>query len=813
LDLWQSLPCPAFVLSRSGDVQKINVALEQLQTVVPDLKKMHATSTWPDWTNILDGTTRHALKAHLDGQQDFFLTFMLCGNAQSSYTFWFECQGNWNEQQGVFSCVLFEVSGLRRSEMQTRLEAEQFRLLANHVPVMIAYYEATHWRCIFANRLYAMRFGFDQQTIIGMTFDEIVGPETAKNIQPYLDKVISQGIAVTYERDLNVTNSKLHHVEVHLLPHTNENGLPVGSFVLITDVTKYRQAQTLAQDSMSRMVKFMEVADEGILFHQEGLVLDANPLICKLLGCTLEELQGQQILNFVVPAHANEVRRILQAGVETNYESTIVNRAGQQIPVEFIVRNTCNRGQLLHMVLVRDLSDRYAVQARIHRLMHHDPLTGLPNRTAFMEQLGQMISQTKAAEENGQTGSILVLLFIDLDHFKRVNDSLGYAAGDSLLRIFSHRITGCLRSTDVVARFGSDEFMVLLSGVSQKKEIKEIATKVIKAIEEPVVVQGRPLSVVPSVGIATFPEQATSAEELVQRADTAMYLAKARGRANYLFFDPEMTRNAYAALVLESDLSLALEREEFELFFQPQISTLNSSIVGAEALIRWNHPQRGLLMPDEFILVAEKQRLMLPMSQWVLRRAVQCAVRWHRQGLPVGPIAVNLSSIEFETKGFVEDVANLLRKEQALGEWIEFELTERMLMDNLSKAQLILAQLSALGILISVDDFGTGHSSLSHLKELPIDKMKIDRSFIKDLPGDQHAEAIIQAIVQMAHTLNLTVLAEGVETQAQMELLIRQGCHKFQGQWISKPLNVHEFENWVQAYQRSTLLPAFALPT
>jgi EAL domain-containing protein (putative c-di-GMP-specific phosphodiesterase class I) len=276
-----------------------------------------------------------------------------------------------------------------------------------------------------------------------------------------------------------------------------------------------------------------------------------------------------------------------------------------------------------------------------------------------------------------------------------------------------------------------------------------------------------------------------------------MYVAKARGRANVLLFDHAMAASAYADLVMEGQLALALERGEFELYFQPQVRARDDVVVGAESLIRWNHPERGLLVADEFIHLAEQRQLMLPIGQWVLGEAVRCAQRWHAMGLNVGTIAVNLSTVQFQASGFLEAVAQALPPPGAGGGRIELELTERMLMDDLVQVKLRLARLKAMGVQISVDDFGTGYSSLGHLKELPIDKVKIDRSFVHDLPQNTDSGAITRAIIQMGRSLGMLVVAEGVESAAQRQFLADNGCDELQGLWVSAPLSQSEFESWV----------------
>jgi len=491
------------------------------------------------------------------------------------------------------------------------------------------------------------------------------------------------------------------------------------------------------------------------------------------------------------------VASVLATDQETSYESAILHKNGTRIPVEFIGRTLVYGDDRIRMSVVRDLRDRNAAQARIHHLAHHDVLTGLPNRAAFMERLAHQLERARAG------GSAVALLFIDLDHFKRVNDSLGHLVGDTLLQTVAARISACVRAADLVARFGGDEFIVLLADAG-RDDVAQVALKLLSAVEVPVDADGRAISVTPSVGIAMFPSDGDTPTELIKHADTAMYIAKARGRANYQFFDPAVATAAYAALVLESQLAQALERQEFVLHYQPQVRATDGSLAGVEALIRWNHPEQGMLWPDAFIPLAEQRRLMLPIGQWVLRSAARAARRWRAHGLIDVPIAVNLSSMQFHAEGFVEAVAQVLREEKVPGAWLELELTERMLMDDLRQVKHTLEQLKAMGIRISVDDFGTGYSSLAHLKELPIDSMKIDRSFVHDLPRERGSTAIARAVMQMAQGLEITVIAEGVENDEQRRFLMAEGCDVLQGELISRPLNAADLAAWVT--ERARLL-------
>ncbi len=619
-----------------------------------------------------------------------------------------------------------------------------------------------------------------------------------------LDRLRETLRPVVYERRMDGSGDDVRWIEAQLIPHLDgaaEAGL-TGVFVLLSDITRHRLAEKAAQESEERLGKFMQASAEGIVFQEEGRVVDANGPILELTGYSLEELVGRPTFELIAPDEVAHAAAAVASGAETQYESAIIDRHGRRIPVEFIGRTMLRHGVRLRMTIVRDIRDRQAAQARIHHLAHHDALTGLPNRNAMLARLSDSIVGSRL------TDARLALLFIDLDHFKRVNDSLGHLAGDSLLCTVAARITRTLRASDTVARFGGDEFVVLLSERrslhKHEVDVEEVAKKLMAAISEPLDVEGRHISVTPSIGIALFPADGGTPAELVKNADSAMYLAKSRGRANFQFFDVGLAAAALAALVLESQLAGALQHGEFELYFQPQVDARDGRALGAEALIRWNHPERGLLGADAFIPIAEERQLMLPMGQWVLREALACALRWRAMGLALGPIAVNLSNVQFQSIGFVAAVARVLPAPVAGGEppgsepLIELELTERMLMDDLDEVKSRLADLKAMGLQISIDDFGTGYSSLGHLKDLPIDKLKIDRSFVRDLPDDADSAAIIRAIVQMGQSLGMTVVAEGIETTAQQEFLAALGCNQLQGLLMGGPMPREAFEAWVR---------------
>ncbi|WP_416758986.1 putative bifunctional diguanylate cyclase/phosphodiesterase [Roseateles sp. So40a] len=681
-------------------------------------------------------------------------------------------------------------------------QAAQFRLLADNVPVLIAVFDAATRTCRFANRQYARSFGLDEHSVVGRTFAQIIGEDAAQEIEPHVQRVLGERISVNYERRLDRRDGSRRWIEVNLIPYVPPGALEVqSSFVLISDITRFREAEAAVRDSEERLAKFMQASMEGIVFHRDGVMTDVNPPLCELVGYALEELVGRSALSMIAPDQVDTVRAVMAAGHETRYATAILHRSGERIDVEFIVRTLWRNGERLRMTIVRDLRPHLEALARIQHLAQHDPLTGLLNRSTFMERLRERL-----APGNGPGGvRRAALLFIDLDNFKRVNDSLGHLEGDRVLQTVSERLRGGLRGSDLVARFGGDEFVVLLEDVHQRKDVQTVLNALLSVVEVPVQADGRDLSVTPSIGVAMYPEHGDTPEELLQHADTAMYLAKTAGRATYRFFEQAMAENAYADLVLESELAQALTADEFVLFYQPQVDARSGELVGAEALLRWRHPQRGLLTPDAFIVVAERHRLMLPLGEWVMYEAARQARAWHERGIAEVPIAVNLSSMQFRLASFSKSVAHVLRTVGVPGEWLELELTERMLTEEIDRLPELLQTLRSQGLAISIDDFGTGYTALNQLTRLPLDKLKIDQSFVAVLPDDGGAAAITRAMVQMAKGLGLRVGAEGVRNARQWHLLAEWGCDELQGEVIAPAMPAQEFEAWLADRGQSRL--------
>jgi diguanylate cyclase (GGDEF)-like protein len=435
----------------------------------------------------------------------------------------------------------------------------------------------------------------------------------------------------------------------------------------------------------------------------------------------------------------------------------------------------------------RDITDRKTAEARISYLATRDPLTELPNRVLFNDRLEQGIVAAR------RTGQSLALLFVDLDRFKNINDSLGHQVGDLLLKEVASRMQTCIRKGDTLSRLGGDEFVVTLEGLQQAEDAAQVAGKIIKALARPCEVAGHTLNTSCSIGISIFPLDAEDDRALMKNADTAMYHAKEKGRNNYQFFSPEMNVRAVERHTLETALRVALERQEFTLYYQPLVSMRSGRIVGMEALLRWLHPDRGVLSPVTFMAVAEESGLIEPIGQWVLRTACQRAKAWLDNGYPPLKVAVNISARELiHPREFARGVSRVLSSTGLDPRYLELEMTESLLVQNAEENIAVLRKLGQEGVHIAVDDFGTGYSSLAYLRQLPIHSLKIDRSFVRNIEHERSDVAIVQAIVAMAHSLGLQVTAEGVETRAQLDAMARLGCDEYQGYLFSRPLPAAE---------------------
>jgi diguanylate cyclase (GGDEF)-like protein len=434
--------------------------------------------------------------------------------------------------------------------------------------------------------------------------------------------------------------------------------------------------------------------------------------------------------------------------------------------------------------------------AMIQKMATHDTLTSLPNRALFNETLTHAIAQAS------RHGRHLAIFFMDMDRFKNINDTLGHGVGDRVLQETSRRLAGSVRASDLVARLGGDEFVLLVEDFHETSDLSDIATKILEGFGPTFMVDGHELALSASIGVCTYPEDGKDAQTLLSNADIAMYRAKEQGRNRFCFYAAELNHLSEERLALEAALRHALERGEIEVFYQPKIEFANGRVTGVEALIRWRHPKLGLLMPDRFIALAEEIGVIVPIGHWTLRRVCERARRWHEQGMHLS-VAVNLSASQFHEPELLGVLAGILKSTGLAPQTLELEITESMVMKDPERAVKVMEALRAMGVRLSIDDFGTGHSSLGYLKRFPINQLKVDRTFVRDLPHNGDDVAITRAVIAMAHSLKMSVVAEGVEHQHQFDLLRAEGCDEFQGFFCRPPLEEDELMRFL-AEERST---------
>ena len=540
----------------------------------------------------------------------------------------------------------------------------------------------------------------------------------------------------------------------------------------------------LVAEQENHFHRAMEAAQVGIFVLQDGVFRYVNPFLHGLLGYAADELVDQiGPLDLLLPdLHDTFSRQIEQPETRQpgpGHEISVIRKDGLLVPVSVQVLPSVFGGRPATVGTVLDLSSQRLAEEKIRDLADFDALTRLPNRRLLHDRVEQLLATAERDD------SAIALMFLDLDHFKRVNDSLGHRVGDQLLCGVSQRLSTVVRRGDTLARLGGDEFVLVMPGINAAAAA-DIARRLLEECSIPFNMEGHDLIVTPSLGISVFPQDGRDIETLLRNADAAMYRAKELGRNTFQFYAAEMNKATLERLLMESNLRRALRQKEFVLHYQPLISLQSGLIIGVEALIRWQHPDLGLIMPDRFIQIAEDTGLINPMGDWVLHEACRQAQAWIDEGLPPTVVAVNVAPVQFRQSGFVEAVAGALGASGLDASLLELEVTERTVMHD---ADINLGTLSALhrmGVELSLDDFGTGYSSLSYLKRFPVGKLKIDRSFICDLESDADDQAIASTIVSMGRNLRLTVLAEGVETAEQLALLRRMNCDMAQGFHFSR---------------------------
>ncbi|MEX0959729.1 MAG: EAL domain-containing protein [Burkholderiales bacterium] len=584
----------------------------------------------------------------------------------------------------------------------------------------------------------------------------------------------------------------------------DENGRALRMSGTHRDITDIKRTSDLVR-KLSLAVE--QSANMVVITDPSGTIEYVNPKFCAVTGYEREELIGRELWTMksqdMPLATFKEIWETLNSGQEWHGELHNRKRNGEFYwCLESISPVRDEHGVISNFVSVgEDISERKHAETTIRHLAYYDPLTGLPNRRLFRDRLE--LARTAAQRSD----DMFALMYLDLDRFKNVNDTLGHEIGDLLLKAASQRIADCLRKGDTMARLGGDEFAIIIADVKQQENLAKVADKIIRAVQEPFLLNGFELFTTTSIGIGVFPNDTTDLDVLVKNADVALYRAKEHGRNNYQFFIEDMNARSMERLVIESRLRHAVAREELLLYFQPQTDIASGRVTGVEALVRWRSPELGMVMPSDFIPLAEDTGLIVPIGDWVLHAACRQLRAWRDAGLELDRIAVNLSPRQFRQAGLDETVESAIGAAGLDGVSLEVEITENTAMSNAELSQTILDRLRKIGVQVAIDDFGTGYSSLANLKHFPVTRLKIDQTFVRDVAEDPDDAAIVLAMIRMAHSLKLQVIAEGVENAAQLEFLRSNGCDEAQGYLFARPLPADEMGHWLRDRLDETTSP------
>jgi len=533
--------------------------------------------------------------------------------------------------------------------------------------------------------------------------------------------------------------------------------------------------------------RFRQLADAT--FHIAGEIVDANQTMCRLLDQPVDWLIGRHVTEIVAPGSHDMVHQRMMDQIDEMQEIDLRYGDRGSIPAEILTRTIDYGGRTARVVAVRDIRERRAAEAKIRHLAHHDTLTGLPNRILFHDRLAQAVAFAR------RNNVALTVLCLDLDRFKTVNDLTGHTGGDLLLRQVSERLRASVRDHDTVARLSGDEFAIIQLGAAASDSATALAERLVNTMSLPFDLDGQQMVIGTSIGVAIFPTDAESGEDLVRAADTALYRAKTAGRGTYRFFEADMDARLQERRVLERDLRQALASNQFELHYQPLVGCGTDDVLGFEALVRWRHPERGLVSPVEFIPVAEECGLIMGLGEWVMRTACAEAASWQNGK----KIAVNLSPVQFRHADLAKQILTILAQTGLAPSRLELEITEGVLIEETERTLETLGQLKVAGVSVSLDDFGTGYSSLSYLQRFAFDKIKIDRSFIWEMERNADSMAIVRSVIALGRSLRITVIAEGVETATQLALLQDENCDQVQGFLLGRPVPAKELGSLITA--------------
>lgn len=639
-----------------------------------------------------------------------------------------------------------------------------------------------------------------------VSYEEITFPEDRVRVAESIREALARNETFDVEYRIVRPDGSVRWVLERGVGLLDEHGEPAWIEGFIQDISERMAANEALREAVRRFSSIFEHATEGIFqTTPDGRYLNANPALAQIYGyptpeALIADLQDIGRRLYVLPGRRAEFIRLMQTrGAVRNFESQVYRRDGGIIWISENARVvTDDAGQVqFYEGTVIEITERKQHEAQLEYQANHDNLTGLPNRSLLLDRLEKAIAKARRASKK------VAVVFVDLDHFKLINDSLGHHVGDLLLLEISSRLTTCVRGHDWVARQGGDEFVLVLTEQEGDREIYGIVTRILEAVSRPWIHDSGEYTPSCSVGLSCYPRDGDDPDTLLRCADAAMYQAKSSGRNTFHVYTPELNAAISERLELENSLRHALERNEFRVHYQPRIETVSGRIVGAEALIRWEHPGKGLVPPDHFIPIAEETGLIIPIGQWVLEEACRQASAWQRAGLTPLCVSVNLSPVQFRHADLVQSVSSALKQADLAPEYLELELTESFVMHDAARIRVAMKALKSLGIAIAVDDFGTGYSSLSYLKRFPVDRLKIDKSFVREIDRDADDAAIVRAIITLGHALGLKVVAEGVETRAHLEFLKQHGCDELQGYSFSRPVPASGMEAMLHGMEQA----------
>jgi diguanylate cyclase (GGDEF)-like protein/PAS domain S-box-containing protein len=701
------------------------------------------------------------------------------------------------EVHGAF-VLMNDIHGLKQAQEALRASEGELRLIMDNVPARVSYIDR-EYRYRFLNGHNEKWLGSSRNDLTGRPMSEVCGAARFAMLQPLLARVLA-GEIVSTEMLLPQPSGETQWEAIHYAPHRDNDGNVLGIYAVHTDIHDQKKNQDALRLANWMLSSHMSNTPLAVLEWDRDLKLVRwSPQAEAIFGWDDEAMLGKTICDNPLlhegdaAAMSGLIDRLL-TGDEPRETSLTRNyrKDGDTIWCEWYHSAlVSDDGKVVSILsFVQDVSARIRAEERLQHMATRDALTGLPNRLMLHERLTQAIAQAR------RSGRRVGVLFIDLDRFKNVNDTLGHRIGDELLKGVTRALAEALRETDLLARLGGDEFMVIVEDFDEPHVLGRIAQKLQEAISQPFRIEDHDIYVTSSIGISVFPDDSDDPDELMKHADVAMYRSKELGRNTYQFLDADLAERRLRQHTLETALRGALKDDALKLYYQPQVRISDRSIIGAEALLRWTDPEHGVVPPQVFIPLAEESGLIHALGEWVLKTAAAQCVEWRKAGMAM-TISVNLSAKQFYREDLAQRITDIVRAEGCEPSWLELEVTETSLMHDLDAIRKVLHQLRGEGFTVAIDDFGTGYSSLTHLKHFPIDTLKIDISFIADLETDQGDAAITEAIIGLARGLGLKVVAEGVGTRAQLDFLDVRGCHCFQGYWVSKPLPAQEFVEFV----------------